>query len=78
MQQARDKKELRGLSAIEYASQNPGTTLQRRAVVTGRVESITLDVAYWLSQRGADGQIFVTPADAPQVRVATSAAGSEG
>jgi hypothetical protein len=51
--------ELRGLSAIQYASQNPGTTLRRRALLTGRVESITLDVAYWLSQRGADGQIFI-------------------
>jgi hypothetical protein len=64
MPQARNANELRGLSAIQYASQNPGTTLQRRALLTGRVESITLDVAYWLSQRGADAQIFVNPDDA--------------
>jgi hypothetical protein len=64
MSQARNANELRGLSAIQYASQNPGTTLQRRALLTGRVESITLDVAYWLSQRGADAQIFVNPDDA--------------
>jgi hypothetical protein len=57
--------ELTGLSAIQYASQNPGTTLHRRALLTGRVEAITLDVAYWLSQRGADGQIFVAVKDAP-------------
>jgi hypothetical protein len=63
MSQARNTNELRGLSAIQYASQNPGTTLRRRGLLTGRVESITLDVAYWLSQRGADGQIFVTPED---------------
>lgn len=65
MSQARNASELRGLSAIQYASQNPGTTLRRRALLTGRVEAITLDVAYWLSQRGADGQIFVNPADVP-------------
>lgn len=64
MPQARNASELRGLSAIQYASQNPGTTLQRRALLTGRVESITLDVAYWLSQRGADAQIFVNTDDA--------------
>jgi hypothetical protein len=64
MPQARSANELRGLSAIQYASQNPGTMLQRRALLTGRVESITLDVAYWLSQRGADAQIFVNPDDA--------------
>ena len=64
MPQARDTNELRGLSAIQYASQNPGTPLHRRALLTGRVESITLDVAYWLSQRGAEGQIFVKPSDA--------------
>jgi hypothetical protein len=53
--------ELRGLAAIQYASQNPGTTLLRRALLTGRVEPISLDVAYWLSQRGADAQIFIAP-----------------
>lgn len=66
MPQARTNHELRGLSAIQYASQNPGTTLRRRGLLTGRVESITLDVAYWLSQRGADGQIFINPEDARQ------------
>jgi len=66
MPQARNVNELRGLSAIQYASQNPGSTLRRRALLTGRIESITLDVAYWLSQRGADGQIFINPDDARQ------------
>jgi hypothetical protein len=52
-------KVLTGLPAIQYASQHPGTVLHRRALLTGRLEPITLEVAYWLSQRGAEGQVFV-------------------
>jgi hypothetical protein len=41
---------LTGLSAIQYASEHPGTVLHRRVLPTERLEPITLEVAYWLSQ----------------------------
>jgi hypothetical protein len=49
---------LRGLQAIQHASQHPEVPLMRLTLFATKPANIGLDTAYWLAQRGREDEVY--------------------